>query len=542
MQIEVVCVGADFYGPIEAAIRNINAIQDEFVFRAAPEFLRAEGVALIRERYNTDELFVYLDGYRARRGAGSELYVFAFVSKHLTGNQLGNIFGTSRGSSKAAVATTYQYQRYAQDVKRFCSYYLLRYSLSFCNSAVKSHDLETDRDCYFHKKMRKSDIAFSMKSGRICDACRRSLNLSTAQTKAFQAIADFIRGQYPHALVMKGGGIKGLAYAGALQELEKHFKFDVFAGTSAGAVAAVLLAAKVTSTELMVTLQQTSFDKFLDRCWRWPLNLLFGGGLHSGDPFKDWVQQQLATKITKQGNIQLKDLPKRAILYACSPGRGTIVFDSGDTRRDTDAAVAVRISMSIPFFFVPERFEGYSIYDGGLRHNFPVSRFVADHPTTPFVALYLQSDREPRKRWFRLFDLYDVWMEGDEREVVDRYAEGVAIIDPRPVRTTDFSLTNVEKELLIKAGRLAALKLIRTRNMDDEASDSEITALSDTVDALRAEATSNRGKRRRLRALKVILILVVTYGYFSGSLDGIWLEVISLTSRVGLLPVPWTPT
>jgi predicted acylesterase/phospholipase RssA len=50
------------------------------------------------------------------------------------------------------------------------------------------------------------------------------------------------------ALIMKGGGAKGLAYVGALQVLEQYgYKFTWFVGTSAGAITAVLLAAGYTA-------------------------------------------------------------------------------------------------------------------------------------------------------------------------------------------------------------------------------------------------------------------------------------------------------
>ena len=500
MQIEIVCVGADLYAPIESAIRTLNAIQAEFIFRTAPESLRAEQMAFVRETYETPELFDLLKVYREKRDAGDDLFLFAFVDKHLNGTEFRNIFGAWSEPNKAAVATINQHKKYARDVRRFCSYYLLRYALSFCNFSVKGHDRKTDKDCYFHLKVRKSDIALSMMSGRICDECRRQLNLSGAQAIAFKNIADYIRGEYPHALVMKGGGAKALAYAGALRELEKQFKFDAYVGTSAGAMAAVLLAAGNTPAQLASTLERTNFNEFLDRMWRWPLNLL-RGGVHSGDPFRNWVKTQLSARINKQGAICLEDLPLQAILYACSSGLGTIVFDSKGKRKEADAAYAVRRSMSIPFFFVPEEFEGFSVYDGGLRHNFPVSRFVADHPTKPFVALYLQSTREPKRRWFKLLELYDLWMEGDEREVVDSYADAVAVIDPSPIGTTDFALSGTEKELLIETGRLAALILIRDRNMEDAAPADTIEKLRQTVDLLRAKVVNERRSKAKRRFL-----------------------------------------
>ncbi|MEM1336318.1 MAG: patatin-like phospholipase family protein [Bacteroidota bacterium] len=39
-------------------------------------------------------------------------------------------------------------------------------------------------------------------------------------------------------LILKGGGIKGIAYVGALKELRAHCNFNWYAGTSAGATTA----------------------------------------------------------------------------------------------------------------------------------------------------------------------------------------------------------------------------------------------------------------------------------------------------------------
>lgn len=49
---------------------------------------------------------------------------------------------------------------------------------------------------------------------------------------------------------MKGGGVKGLAYVGALSVLTSHYTFHRYVGTSAGAIAAILLAAGFTPDEL----------------------------------------------------------------------------------------------------------------------------------------------------------------------------------------------------------------------------------------------------------------------------------------------------
>jgi predicted acylesterase/phospholipase RssA len=93
---------------------------------------------------------------------------------------------------------------------------------------------------------------------------------------------------------MKGGGVKGLAFAGAIQELEKYYRFDTFVGTSAGAVAAALLAAGASGIALETELREKPFRDFLDasRLLRVPFTLFALGG-HPGDEVVNWTSRQL---------------------------------------------------------------------------------------------------------------------------------------------------------------------------------------------------------------------------------------------------------
>ncbi|MBK9765155.1 MAG: hypothetical protein IPO87_17875 [Flavobacteriales bacterium] len=47
--------------------------------------------------------------------------------------------------------------------------------------------------------------------------------------------------------------------------------------------------------------------------------------------------------------------------------------------------------MSIPYYFFPMQVDGANVYDGGLRNNFPLQRFVQDNKHKPFIGLYLKS-------------------------------------------------------------------------------------------------------------------------------------------------------
>jgi NTE family protein len=68
-------------------------------------------------------------------------------------------------------------------------------------------------------------------------------------------------------LVFEGGGVKGIAYAGALQVLEaKGILNDIrrVGGASAGAINAVLVGLNYTLTEVESILKTLDFKRFMD--------------------------------------------------------------------------------------------------------------------------------------------------------------------------------------------------------------------------------------------------------------------------------------
>ena len=68
-------------------------------------------------------------------------------------------------------------------------------------------------------------------------------------------------------LAFEGGGVKGIAYAGAIKVLEEeNILTDIkrIAGTSAGAITAPLIALGANSNDIADIVGNTSFRKFMD--------------------------------------------------------------------------------------------------------------------------------------------------------------------------------------------------------------------------------------------------------------------------------------
>ena len=186
-------------------------------------------------------------------------------------------------------------------------------------------------------------------------------------------------------LVFEGGGVKGIAYVGALAELKKRNilqKISRVGGTSAGAINAVLLSTGHTPEETKGILSKLDFNKFMDDSWgvvRDSKRLLDKYGWYKGEFFREWIGQIIEKKTNNANstfldfqNLGFKDLS----LVGTNISTGfSEVFSLEHTPR-MPVADAARISMSIPLFFTAVRNFRNDVYvDGGVLRNYPIKLF-----------------------------------------------------------------------------------------------------------------------------------------------------------------------
>ncbi len=322
------------------------------------------------------------------------------------------------------------------------------------------------------------------------------------------------------SLIIKGGGAKGLAFVGALMELSSHYDFDEYMGTSAGAITATLLASGYTHEELSTILREKDFSVFKDgHWWSAPFRLLLHGGMYPGDTFESWIKELVAHKVQYVGDVPLNRLPFPVTLIACALGKGPVAFDSRVTDDNISAGFAVRASMAIPLLFTPKHLGDLRLVDGGLLENFPVQRFLLNNPQKEFVGLYLTGEPASPRTLYGWVPLAGVVLGvlstigvGDELSEVNKHRRRMVVIDPSPIRTTDFAVGPTEKELLIALGQAAALAHLQRAGTTVDAA--RLAAVEDRVRVLRARVLSTRRTTalRRLLAVVVILLLVVGSG------------------------------
>lgn len=203
-------------------------------------------------------------------------------------------------------------------------------------------------------------------------------------------------------LVMEGGGVRGLAYAGVLSVLEEKGilqQISRVGGSSAGAIAGLLVCVGYNAKEIDSMMQHLPVQQFNDG-----KGGLIGKykrvknefGIYKGKRFENWLKQLVKGKTGKE-NLSFAELHQLHLhnstykdLYCTGTNlsRQQLEVFSFENTPDLSVALAVRISGGVPFYFEPvvlndkkERIKkGDSSYinyyvDGGMLCNYPICMF-----------------------------------------------------------------------------------------------------------------------------------------------------------------------
>jgi len=293
--------------------------------------------------------------------------------------------------------------------------------------------------------------------------------------------------------VFEGGGVKGIGLVGAVVVAEEQgHQWVNVAGTSAGAIVAALLAAGYKATEIKKILEELDYNKFKDASTLDKIpaigpiaSIVFEKGIYEGKFFESWIRGLLWQKKVETFNDLIIDeyrdderyrFKLRVIASDISRGRLLVlpqdVVDFGIRPEDLNVAAAVRMSMSIPFFYEPIKLRNMKtnqisyIVDGGILSNFPVWLFdsegeIPEWPTFGFKLVEPEQEREiphqVKGPISLLTALFSTMMEAhDARYIKDNQFVRTIPIPTLGVGTTEFDISQEKSEALYQSGREAA--------------------------------------------------------------------------------------
>lgn len=189
--------------------------------------------------------------------------------------------------------------------------------------------------------------------------------------------------RWPRKLVLSGGGIRGVAYVGALQRICEETGYDYWtrceegghkylrevAGTSIGALVTLLIACGVKPDKLVEVVMGTRMDAVVSVSL---LTMMSDWGLSDGAQLKEWVEKLLLEAGVRPG-ITLGEMYEftrvKYTAVATDITTNTAAYLNGDTYPSMPVSEAVMMSMSLPLLFKPRPWPVVVDRLNGVRRN-----------------------------------------------------------------------------------------------------------------------------------------------------------------------------
>jgi NTE family protein len=261
------------------------------------------------------------------------------------------------------------------------------------------------------------------------------------------------------AVVLSGGGAKGVTHIGVLRALEENgIPIDYIAGTSMGAIIGGLYASGYSPDQMEQIINSDEFSKWVSG----QLDPKYTYFFRQGQPDPSWLsfkfkydsilQTKLPTNIVSPLRMDFAflemfsqasavagyDFNKLMIPFRC------VAADVHNAKpyilKQGDLGTAIRASMTFPFYFKPIRIDGRLLFDGGMYNNFPSDVVMEDFFPDIIIGSKAAGNYDPPNEDDVFSQLKSMLMGETKFEL---YCDASVLIEPelKPVNLTDFSNT-----------------------------------------------------------------------------------------------------
>jgi predicted acylesterase/phospholipase RssA len=263
-------------------------------------------------------------------------------------------------------------------------------------------------------------------------------------------------------LVLGAGGVRCIAYIGALEQLEEEgFRFATVATCSAATFVGGLYCAgaspqAVRDAVLGLDLRQLAGDvrwRRLRRLWtlrRWPYALYREPGMLQ-------AFQRIMRQLGLEPDPVLGDLAIPMATAAVDVAASRILVYASETHPTMPVAELLRIAVAIPLMYAPHATGGREVLDAALTSQTPVWLATGQREELPIIALRAPRIRsgEGRQlsRW--LGDVLASGVESRDTFDLERLPDLTVIDIPSTLSSVHFGLSKGETAELIESGRVA---------------------------------------------------------------------------------------
>jgi len=282
----------------------------------------------------------------------------------------------------------------------------------------------------------------------------------------------------PKRICLSGGGIRAVAFLGALETLEAHGllrSVKEYIGVSAGALISYGLVLGYTIQELKKLCMEFDFGLIRNMEPESAMDFLDLYGFDKGDNLKRFLESILKQKnlppdttfqdlaLQKPSHLSLRCFATD--LNLCEPREFSLALTP--TVKLTDALLA---TMSLTFYFTPiiDPLTGHHLTDGGVLHNYPMA-YLPHEERSDCLGFMFSNDHVENKPIGDLYDFLNqlfacVYMPRT-RKILLEAKHNTVVIPHGDYPSWNFEATKEDKAELMKAAKDATESFLNGKHL-----------------------------------------------------------------------------